>query len=1538
MPDQTILFTIMPRAVSVGGAKAPLPASVFVAPRLQGADQLGAFPDWVDWTQRVVHQGLRFQVATSAGDAWVAVDEGLLEPKLWEALFDRSTFVRSHQFDDYTGRPILSYSYRDTLAALKSLYKQAAVDLALPDAGPFERSTNRSRLERLVNGLQVRWDDATGESLRARYRDQSPSGNWVPRDLDAEGVTRNPPTNASVAKPFAVFHHMPTPAYATPLGEGWESKLDFHQALASLNAYPALQRALGLVFDIELPPGLVARTPTDTPDLISIEAVDPGQDWATPTTVPRLETAYLRTGVGARASFLAAPRRLNPTDADAPIRVVGLLDLDPARFGVAQVDVDGGMHKAIMLAETTTPDPDVPRNLNDGNPAPAANPTVFDPAATVASLRSVGITLYADGRAQMLLDTIKRSKAFNDALDGDASEPFYAEDLVRGYRLDIWDSHTSAWHSLHLRTEDYEVGGEPFQPGVGEGFVQLATTQQAPGAEPDADDLYLHEAVARWPGWSLSAPMPGKHLSRYPDAERAVPPDGNDPAYAENEPLTPFNVATTFTVVPGSLPLLRFGTRYRVRVRAVDLAGNSFPLDDPAADALSAQLALPQDPGGMPYLRFEPIPAPLIVVRDEAALTGPGSDAHRLVMRTFNDSPDHDAIPADTTASDRHLLPPRTSVELGERLGMFDDAAGKPVADAAMWQLIADRDAGELPSDQLVVAGKPASMPLVSADTVEPLPYLPDPHAQGVALRDLPGTADATLARAGTGSGPLSYSRLDDPHARPGSATLVPFRNATDWQKTTGIRLAISEPGPTPLTPAWDPGSQVLSVYLAKGETAVVPVSSFVSTEDLRLLGQWQWLGEQLAETAKDAPEHEWLMPGQLVDRFAQVIQRVLEGGHWLLTPPTLLTLVHALQQPLGRPEFTALAADDPDLYAPIVSDLLTAPSTGRTDPAELAPIQAYRTLGSTDAYLIGALRIHSAGTAQIDLLATWTDPDDTDLVDHAAHADQLPLQSLAEGYLTAPSGNDQRTVGYHDPEHDQIAFVRGGEWAGRRDSQGLTFNTDAAPRHALGDTKHHRISYTAVATSRFAEYFPPDQPGGFTRTSDPIVVEVPASAPPLAPDLLYVVPTFGWQRQQGTNLMRSVRFGGGLRIYLRRPWFSSGDGELVGVTLWSNRIPIDDDNRERLKGYVTQWGMDPSWQTASLSDVPETWSFPNAIASDVDLPLVDGTSVVNVVGFEPQFDQTRGLWFADVTVDAGETYMPFIRLALVRYQPYALVGAQLSRVVLADFAQLTPDRIATVTFDPYNPRVLNVAVSGVTPTGPDLQVPQIDVRVQQRDPALAGDVAWVDVDPAHVSIALTTPAGGGSDPTLWTGTITFAADPGAGTHRLLVTEYENLLTYDDQPSPGGPRRLVYAEAFLLGGPVTETGADTTGAPIGAAPPTASVVVLADPAATQAQLAALRSAIRDGGGTLRICLGVNGAVVIGDDPLFNTIRALVGDGVAAVVAAVADVPAGLDDETLDLVNGWLASQEPAYLNELADPARYGQSWGTLEQPDAETEL
>ena len=105
------------------------------------------------------------------------------------------------------------------------------------------------------------------------------------------------------------------------------------------------------------------------------------------------------------------------------------------------------------------------------------------------SLRSGGFTLYADGRAVALLDNLAQGKAFNDAVEanGPQPRPLYAEDLIRGYRLDVWDSHTTKWHSLHQRSGTYQIADVTVGPQSDEGFVQLAAVQPDKAAEPQTE-------------------------------------------------------------------------------------------------------------------------------------------------------------------------------------------------------------------------------------------------------------------------------------------------------------------------------------------------------------------------------------------------------------------------------------------------------------------------------------------------------------------------------------------------------------------------------------------------------------------------------------------------------------------------------------------------------------------------------------------------------------------------------------------------------------------------------------------------------------------------------------------------------------------------------------------------------------------------------------------------------------------------------------------------------------------------------------------
>ena len=1178
-PQQTVLFTIIPRGITL--EVGPSPVSVIVSPRLSGDKMLGAFPDWVKWSSVLKERGLTLTIRCGPETTRVAIDQEVLQPKLWHQLFNEDTFVRPFEFPDYAERGLQTFSVRETLSAIKTVYQEAAVELALPsDSGQGEGHEgyggNRNKLAEMLEGLDVHWDGRLASRWRAAMRNRGgfrskALDRRAGRVLDSEGLIiapRNPSTFQSAALPFAVFHHMPTPKQKdNPVTIDTAEVIDFHRALTSLNSYPALLRALGLVFDLELPAGFVAATAPGKFGTLSV--VDTSWEWQIPTTTPELETAYVNLPLGNNRMFLTAPQvfcksSLPAADCQpaAPILAIGLINLDPADFGLAQVDVDGAMHKTIMVAETFT-SPDGANTAPNVQPQDAAHPDIYDRDATLPALRSGGFSLFADERGMELMGQMSQSQTFNDTMEsgGTQKRPFFAEDLLRGYRLDVWDSHTSDWHSLHRRVGVYQIGELSFEPGEEEGFVQSAAMQPAPGAAegPDGTDLYIHEAIARWAGWSLSVPMPGKHLSRHGDPDMAVQPEGDtSDDYLENQPDTPFKMTVNYDIVPGSLPRLAFGRRYRLRARAVDLAGNSLLHNAPLAAALSLVMGLPRNPNGQPYLRYEPVDAPQVVIRDPLAVTGNGSTVDRLVIRTFNEGVEQDEEAADLTANDRHLLPPRTSVEMGERLGMFDDPSGKLMADAGTYQLIVDRDAGELNTQTIAIAGQePRDFPVEPAESIDALVYLPDVLAEGAALRGLPGAPDGALARTAPGGGaaaPIDYTPLNDPNPRPGSATLISFDGGGDWQSRVGLRLALAEPaaGQTDLRPQWDPAGRLLTVYLPKGRTAFTLLSSYLSARGLKLMGQWEWLRQYIELITVLNPQPQYLQPGAAVDKVNHVLQLAVEGGHWMINPPLLLTLVHAVQQPIGRPRFMPLNVDHDDDLGD--SDPLhTAPLRDRQDPVELAPITAWRRLGKTDAYLMGALAVHGASSAQIDLHAAWSEPLDDplqpawQLVDGAAHVETIPLPDTREDYLYATEAESRR-VGYYDPEHDQIVFVRLWDRGGPLDQGYGIYFQQAAPRHLFNDTKRRKVTYTAIASSRYREYFPTDaqqeeaglSPLDFTRRSDPVVVDVPASERPVAPSVAYVLPTFGWQRQTETNMRRSVRFGGGLRVYLERPWFSS--------------------------------------------------------------------------------------------------------------------------------------------------------------------------------------------------------------------------------------------------------------------------------------------------------------------------------------------------------------------------------------------------------------
>src|SRR5690606_37483117 len=191
----------------------------------------------------------------------------------------------------------------------------------------------------------------------------------------------------------------------------------------------------------------------------------------------------------------------------------------------------------------------------------------------------------------------------------------------------------------------------------------------------------------------------------------------------------------------------------------------------------------------------------------------------------------------------------------------------------------------------------------------------------------------------------------------------------------------------------------------------------------------------------------------------------------------------------------------------------------------------------------------------------------------------------------------------------------------------------------------------------------------------------VRSTAVPDVPRIVYVVPTFRWQQNIDPNAAQqtSTRHGNGLRIYLERPWFSSGDGELLGVVLLSEGGRFT-DIPEAMLPYVTQWGLDPLFDADLPKSLAKSSDFTLRVRSET-VKLQETGVPVQVVGHRVQWDAERQLWYADIELDAGTAYMPFVRLAVVRYQPHSIKDTlKISRVAMADFAQVLPRRRAVLT------------------------------------------------------------------------------------------------------------------------------------------------------------------------------------------------------------------------------------------------------------------
>lgn len=840
-----------------------------------------------------------------------------------------------------------------------------------------------------------------------------------------------------------------------------------------------------------------------------------------------------------------------------------------------------------------------------------------------------------------------------------------------------------------------------------------------------------------------------------------------------------------------------------------DLVG---PIADSEALAISAEL---------PFVRYQPVPPPAVVPRRQytegesngvmVVRSWVAQDPSTLVVTTGTPEEYAAANPGRFATCERQLVPPKTSQLEAEEHGAFDAAIASPDASVRnLWLHAAIRESGTLfdldvprlddpsvrdPQDGIALvhgpgaspgelktlplpAGEaPASGQYVVHDTdLVHTPYLPDVIARGLGFVFPDAGKEFTIVP------PFGVEGFTARY----EGALATADDPSTWPSVDGYRLVLN--GGEELNGVVGP--HLVTLSLPRGTALRSRLSSTLTLDDLALMGAWLQLPEAIRQ-----------LPG--------VAQAAANGWLWALTPPTALTMVHAVPRPIAPPE-------------PI-------------------GFRIYRAQNATNVMLLGGVELHGPSTDSLIIDARWDEVLD-DLSD--MHWKTLANQRQVAATTAIEPWEDIAVLAGSHVDHTYNDAVVGHV----RSHKAV---------HEFGDTKHRLVHYRFRASTRFREYFAPDELAPATPSDDPslpiddgrstvsaeVALHVPNTSLPAPPMVHSMIPLFRWE--EGTEpdqpMARRRTRRSGVRVYLERPWFVTGADEQIGVVLAIGARPEST--------FTSQWGGDPFWVGSSVADreAVQVTDLLSAIGlDDYDsvagpsgkpeiYPSADDPNVkVMVIPYRPQYNLERRKWFVDIGFPAR--FWPFVQLSLVRYQPYSVDGRHISKPVRCDFVQVVPERTASVSRTSegrvrvlvsgpagYHDGPIGLAgpravggvagfagaanvLAGVAAVGANRV---LRAKLQTRPAAATSDLAWETAD--QTDLVVRGYAGSLAN-LVWTGELDvpeglpFARPTTPGTHRVRIEEWETFVgdpldLGDPNSAPTRENRLVYADEFELGTP-----------------------------------------------------------------------------------------------------------------------------------------